>query len=50
LLGEAGEVDLVNVDFFLLDEIEEQIEWSFKDLKFDFIFSHRGPPPIWGRD
>jgi hypothetical protein len=40
LRGELGEVDLVNVHFLLLDEIEEQIERAFEDLELNFVFRH----------
>ena len=38
--GELGEVDFVNIDFFLPDEVEKQIERAFEDFKFDFVFGH----------
>jgi hypothetical protein len=38
--GEFGEIDVVDVHFLLLDEIEKQIERSFEDLKLNFVFGH----------
>ena len=42
LRGERREVDLVDVHLLLLDEIKQQVERTFKDLEFDFVFGHRG--------
>src|SRR5205814_656525 len=40
LRGERGEVDLVNVHLLLLDQIKQQVEWTFEDFEFDFVFGH----------
>src|ERR1051325_1916372 len=47
LFGETSQIDLINVDFLFLNEIEEQIQGSFEDFKFYFIFSHRHPSSLW---
>ena len=35
-----GEVDLVNIDFLLFNEVKQQVERTFKDLKFYLLLSH----------
>ena len=40
LRGQLCQVHLVNIDFLLLNQVEEQIEGAFENLKFYVVFGH----------